>query len=217
MSNAAKFFPHSRAIRGGAIDPWGTIRLLNKRVKEPPEDSRDYTYFKDNLELQPGLKIWSNKLVPYAKLGGYRAVVCKDVVDVVAEDGTVVEEVSALEFVVVEIHESLVYPNGYLGTSKKREEKQGNMRWRWIKSLDQASRGEKPLACDNSPFVKVDEKYAGQELLRLDFGSRDEAEAVVFTRDGDLVPSKLHYPLSFAKWAPESPAAQFSVPDRTQH
>lgn len=215
MSTLSTYLSRCYAIRGGKIDPWGTIRLLNKTVEEPSEDDERYTAFKNCIELQPGLKVWSKKLVPYGKMGGYRAVIANEVVEVVAEDGVVVEEIPHSDFIVVEVRESLVHNNGYLECTLGRGTELHDGTWaQIIPALEQAAKGEKPEFCDNSPFVKVDPKLAGQEVIQLRHGTYDGEDAMVYSRDGEHIHSTFHFPLSYAKWDPTNYFAQFSRPDR---
>lgn len=218
MSDAAQHLPNCYAIRGGQIDPWGTIRLLSKKVGEPAEDGKNYTDFKDCIDLQPGLKVWCEKLVSYGKMGGYRAVVGMEVVEVVAEDGSIVEEIPHTDFTVVQIHECYVNELGYLEYCLGHEDEDCKGMWsKMMQALKEAARGERPSFLDNSPFVQVDEKLVGREVIQLAYGMLDTESAVVYTKDGERIPSKHHYPISFAKWEPTSPYARYSRADAVQN
>lgn len=195
------------ATRGGKIDPWGTIRILEgsvPRLVGYTETEREF------FCLQPGLPVWSEKLLPYGR-GAYHAEVTSwDTVYVLAEDDSLVEEIPYKKFVPVELRERYVHKNGYLEYALYRDDSSWT---RTIRALDQAARGERPCYLDNSDFTKVDEKLAGKEVVEIEYGSRGNLKVIVFTREGERIESKTHYPLSFAKWAPGSSAAKYSVAD----
>ncbi len=200
----------SYTTRGGKIDPWGTIRILDGSVPQWTGNAKTEW---EPFCLHTGLPIWSEKLVPYGN-GGYHAKVTSwDTVHVLAEDDSVVEEIPYENLVPVNLSECHVHKNGYLQYNPEGEIYPDGSPWYGEgDALDQAMRGENPRFLDNSPFTRVDEKLAGKEVIRLEC---DSAEFIVFTKEGERLESKTHHPLSFAKWAPKSEGALYSVADET--
>ncbi len=77
-------------------------------------------------------------------------------------------------------------------------------------ALHQADRGEMPDHLDNSAMIQVDRKYAGQVLFipeKMSDGITQNTK--VYTKDGVRVPCKIHHPLSYARWAPQSSYAKY--------
>lgn len=202
---ATSYLRDSYVTRGGKIDPWGTIRILDNGVQE-------LSAYEERLPLIfcPGLAVWSEKLVPYGK-GNYRAQVRVDSVHVLVADGTIVEKIPFEDFVPAELQESYVHENGYLEYSLSRR---GGDFWTKInKALEQAANGEKPCFLDNSDFTQVDRTLARKEVIKLRLDSYKRLMVIVFTKEGERLESKTRHPLSFAKWEPENPAAAFSTAD----
>lgn len=201
---ARGFLRDSYAISNGKIDPWGTIRVLVNGVADPGN--------RPNVPFcaMNGLVLWSEKLVRYGN-GQYYVKVLENTVGVFDKKNLLVEEVSHDEFEAVEIMEALIHDDGYLEKFIERPE----VRWKNIYgvALRQAATGEKPKFLDNSPFIKVntDDKFSGQHVVVLSWGIRSNYNATVFTKDGESIPSRVYYPLSFAKWEPRGDGAKHGI------
>lgn len=196
-----QFLIDSYATRGGAIDPWGTFTVLANGIIEIAQQSER------DIGARPGLPVWSVKLVQYGK-GGFRVAVNKKTVLVLSADGTLVDKIHHAEFTTVDIWQSFVHKNGYLQASITRTSNNDS----WVTNeLDQAANGNEPDKCDNSPFTKVDVAFAGQEVVLIEL--HEITARIVFSLDGNLIPSTTHHPLSYAKWAPESESARYGTVD----
>lgn len=172
MSSARLYLKNSYALRNGMIAPWGTIQILSKEAGIPNPAAT-------------GLTVWSEKLVPY---GGkkYHAEVSEDTIRVLDEDSSLLEEISHDEFLAVNRHEALVQDDGYLFSCLSQDPSF----WQpWKEALKQATAGQKPGLLDNGPFVRVDEKFAGQKVIELSWSSlsgySSEDHAAVFTKEHD--------------------------------
>lgn len=212
MTNTAETLSRCYATRGGMIDPWGTFRALSTSVPEP-----NATEYQRPLAIHPGLAMWSDKLIPFHKRNCHVRIGVR-VVHVLDEKNNVVQTFKSSDFLYIkELHEVYVHPNGYLQYAMSGREREP---WqRYVHALNSVTKGERPQVLDNSPFTKVDPKFAGKILVQLthgDFGAEDET-TIVYTKDGELVPSFTHRPLSFAKWDPTSRGARYSVRDRKTH
>jgi hypothetical protein len=181
------------ATRNGAIEPWGAVNVLYKGVTEP----RGKKHYNDLYFLRPGSTLWSEQLLPYGT-GKFRAVIGTESVDVVAEDGTVVETIPSELFSDVEVKEMYVWPNGYLQYELSRR-KHGTDEWT-AAALDQAEKGEMPAFCDNLSFTKVDALLAGTVVMVVRIGYITGGERIVFTQEGERVPSTTSQPLSAMRW-----------------
>lgn len=208
MESAHSHLKHCYAVRDGKIDPWGTIRILNNGVV----DSGDRPGIP--LPVQTGLVVWSKKLVQYGS-DLYHARVSENTVQVFGRSTipySLVEEIPHDEFLVVDIHEALVHDDGHLESFCSDPDRFG---WEpWKSALRQATAGERPGFLDNSPFAQVDKKFAGQRVIELSWGlllTPGSYDVAVFTKSGERIPCKVHYPLSFAKWEPKSKYAKYSV------
>lgn len=215
MESAHSHLNHCYAIRDGKIDPWGTIRILADGVK----DSGDFgDSSRTPLPVQTGLVVWSEKLVRYGS-DLYHARVSENTVQVFGRSTvpySLVEEIPHDEFLVVNIHEALVHDDGHLESFCSGPDRFG---WEpWKSALCQAAAGERPVFLDNSSFAQVDEKFAGQRVIELSWGlslTPGSYGVAVFTKSGERISSKVHWPLSYAKWEPTSKYAQFSAEEST--
>lgn len=212
MGSAHSHLNHCYAIRDGKIDPWGTIRILADGVK----DSGDFgDSSRTPLSVQTGLVVWSEKLVPYGN-DCYRARVTENTVQVYGTStvgNSFVEEIPHHEFLIVKVSEAVVHDDGHLESFCSGPDRFG---WEpWKSALRQAAAGERPGFLDNSPFTQVDEKFAGQRVIELSWGLSLLTPAgygvAVFTKSGERISSKVHWPLSYAKWEPTSKYAAYSV------
>ncbi len=230
MTGIEKEFLYLRIAREGKIDPWGTIRLLSKMTEETGEQD-----FK-SLIFQAGLPVWNERLVQYGKVGTYCAVNDKNTVDVVAEDGSIVEEIPHVDFRGVRVQKTCVHSSGYLlhilepihGSGKLQDivrtvrEIMQHTPNDAVEALMQVQRGERPTHLDNGSFTYVDKTFVGQELIELEDRehiSRDphKPRSLVYTENGIRIPSKSHRPLSYAKWDPTHPSAAHSIVDALEH
>ncbi len=206
MESAHSHLKRCYAIRDGKIDPWGTIRILLNGVVDPGDCPGT------PICVQTGLVVYSEKLVQYGN-GQYRAKVLENTVQVYGTktvNNSYVEEISHDKFLVVEIHEALVHDDGHLESYCFAPDRRGRQPLK--KALEQAATGKKPTLLDNSPFVQVDKKFAGQTVIELSWELRVD-HAAVFTKLGERIPSKVHHPLSYAKWEPKSEFAKYGVVD----
>jgi len=184
-------------IRDGMIDPWGTIRILEvgEKEKEPIQNWE----WKQTFVSQPGLLLWNAAFVEHGRQG-HRAQIGRRDIEILSKEG-VVAHVPFRKCIHVQIREKYVHSNGYLEyvLSRNRPDNCSLMAAGFIDALDQAAKGKKPDRLDNSKFVRIDPKYAGQEVIEV---SRIlDRWAVVYTREGELIPSKLHRPLALGRWA----------------
>ncbi len=193
MSSAASHLHNCYVIREGKIDPWGTIALLDTSVSEPYKGSSQWRLSVSN---QPGLKVWCERLVPYGN-DRHFAKIEKGTVEVHRAKGSLVESIPFSEFVVVFLYRAYVHDNGYLESIIIEPPS-----WtRTLEALKQAAKGEMPCHLDNSPFVKVDEKFAGQYVMKMSESTLDD-QAIVYTEDGTRIECMTHRPLSYKKWDP---------------
>lgn len=79
----------------------------------------------------------------------------------------------------------------------------------YLKAFSQAKRGEKPCRLDNSPFVKVSKRFIKRKLVVVEIDSIND-KYKVFTKRGEKIWHQVYYPLSYAKWKPESEFAKYS-------
>lgn len=191
MGSAHSHLKRCYAIRGGKIDPWGTIRVLTNGVVDPGNLATAPLY------SQTGLVVWSEKLVQYGN-SHFHVRISENTVLVLGKGDSLVEEISHEEFLVVEIDEALVLNDGHLVTLV------GSTDWwnGWKTALSQAAAGEKPHLMSNSAFVLVDKKFASQKVIKLSWDFLMNPHVAVFTESGERIPSLVHYPLSYAKWEP---------------
>ena len=196
------------AINNGQIDPWGTIRVVANGVVD------DGVMSNAPLPIRTGLTVYGEKLIQYGN-GKFRVRISADssTVRLFNKDEALVDEISFDDFLAVDTSEALVHDDGHL---EKFCSKPGRDWQSWKKALRQAAVGKKPSLLDNSPFIQVDNKFVDQIVIALTWGP-DEQYAVVYTKDGERIPCKVHYPLSYAKWEPTSEYAQYSVSESTAH
>lgn len=201
---STRFLKDSYAVSSGKIDPWGTIRILSNNIADPGNRS-DAPFC-----LMAGLVLWSEKLVQYGN-GRYYVKVLKNTVGVFGDAASLVEEILHDEFLVVNIHKALIHDDGHLEMFVERP----YARWEIIYgvALRQATAGEKPKYLDNSPFIQVDKKFSGQNVIVLSWGTRSHYAVTVFAKTGERISSRVHYPLSFVRWEPQSEGAKYSVAD----
>jgi hypothetical protein len=196
MDSAVDFFRNSYATGGGAITPWGTIRILDASVPNLENVGED------RLGSRPGLAVWSQELIRYGK-PEYRAKVARDTVQV-KKCGELIEEIPFSEFFVPGEEEHYVHEDGYLEFALGHD---NSCTWNrgYGLALRRAEAGERPNILDNSTFIKVSTALAGQKLVVLDFSEDLRMNQVlVFTKSGKLVPYRCHAPLAYAKWQESS-------------
>lgn len=182
----------SYTCNGGKISNYGSFYVLIRGVK-------------DDLGREVGVECWSEKL---GEFSGGRHHVCIEIdgVAVLEESNREVARIAFNDFSWVSFNSiRTVMRGGHLFSTDMINED-------LVESLERAVRGERPACLDNSVFVQVPVEYVGRSLRCLRFSSiQEENRSIrIFTLDGKPVKRRVHYPLAYAKWVPNSPWARYS-------
>ncbi|MFH1170675.1 MAG: hypothetical protein V1704_03915 [Candidatus Vogelbacteria bacterium] len=179
--------------QNGRILPWGCIRILDLRVHDPDDDSS-------------GLECWSEKMLPYGTGEFYAQIDSTSPTVIVCSrtDGQKVVSIPFTDFYGCDVRTSVVAPNGYLinaGSGGRRYKdlpddvckENENL----ITALSTALAGKMPRICDNSCFVRVSPRYAGEEVVCIYTGLLPR---YVLSMGGTVIKSQVHQPLAVRRW-----------------
>lgn len=180
--------------KGGKISSYGTIHTLYMGI--PETDAKD-----------EGAEYWSRQFLPYKK-GGFKAEIDQQGnVKIFDKKHTQVALVKSSQIFFVALKTvKFVGPNGYLFLISECESLQLNKEYylRTRRSLNRALKGKTPIYCDNSEFIRAQQRFKGRELVVLDLGIASSV-CKVFTKRGERVRNWISRPLSFKRWGRQQP------------
>jgi hypothetical protein len=180
--NSESGFENSYLIQNGRIFKYGIVMILSNSVLE--------------TTVVGGLECFSEKLLKYSLQQKHYAKMVGRNIEVFTRKGD--KKVAAIpkkefRFIHLDPEEVIVAEKGFvIGEHSKRV----------LPSLLMALKGKKPSCFDNSTYLRVSAKRAGQKLIEYIF---EDGKSLLLTKEGKVVRHTEDTFLSYERWGEPVP------------